>query len=466
MSLDAFSARSSPTPQTLTMKTLILGAANILLAHALYAQTEAWQRMFQVPSAPGFTRMAFDAARGVVVGFPAYGTTQTWTYNGTSWQLRPTTQAPPNRIGFCLEYDPVRQRVLLYGGAGYTDTWEWDGASWTQVGFLTDGRSYPGMAFDPVRQQMIRFGGTAAGGYNGETRAWTGTDWILISTGGPPPRYRLAMATDSIRHKVILFGGRGSIGGSSVRFNDTWEWDGFAWLQRFPTFTPPGIDAHSAVFHSAKGWVVIGFGEMAGSGGPTDNPDLYAWNGFDWSRRPLVSHPSTYPFYPLAYDSLRQRIVAVSNSQTWEYTAPPGIPGSFQTMGVGCQGTGGVPSLSAATGEVPYIGYPLHVNLSNLGVSSTVIPFGVAGFSATHWGTVPLPADLGPLGFPGCTAYIDPVVPIMLLNQGGATEWIVQIPNRLDLVSLPLYLQGLVLDGGSLGGAIVTNAATAVIGRR
>ena len=45
----------------------------------------------------------------------------------------------------------------------------------------------------------------------------------------PPARMDSAMALDSVRGRVVLFGGSNE---NQALLDDTWEWDGSAWLQR------------------------------------------------------------------------------------------------------------------------------------------------------------------------------------------------------------------------------------------
>ena len=52
--------------------------------------------------------------------------------------------------------------------------------------------------------------------------------WIQKQDIGPRPRVVLGMAYDSVRKKVVLFGGY-PLGGGTI--GDTWEWDGTDWTQ-------------------------------------------------------------------------------------------------------------------------------------------------------------------------------------------------------------------------------------------
>jgi galactose oxidase-like protein len=83
-----------------------------------------------------------------------------------------------------MVFDAARNRVVLFGGAGagtatlFDDTWEWDGDNWTQV--ADTGPSVRGghaMAYDSLRGRVILFGGDDGQNSFGDTWAWNGTDW-------------------------------------------------------------------------------------------------------------------------------------------------------------------------------------------------------------------------------------------------------------------------------------------------
>src|SRR5260370_28825072 len=65
--------------------------------------------------------------------------------------------------------DPARHQVVLFGGgADFTkptsDTWTWDGSSWTRrhPSSSPPARSYPSMAYDAARHTVVIFGGMTA----------------------------------------------------------------------------------------------------------------------------------------------------------------------------------------------------------------------------------------------------------------------------------------------------------------
>ena len=77
---------------------------------------------------------------------------------------------------------------------------------------------------------------------------------------------------------------------------------------------------------------------------------------------------------------------------------------TYSKFGVGCPGTSGLPVLEAPTDMLPCIGDTFVLKFSNLpsGHPSPGL-FVLLGFSFKNWGSIPLPADLGPFGMPGCS---------------------------------------------------------------
>jgi hypothetical protein len=219
----------------------------------LYGNTWEWdgniweQRNVRTPGPRDHHAMAFDEARGqtVVFGGSKAGTfpNETWTWDGATWSLADTVTGPGGLVHHAMAYDSRRQRVVLFGGfapgrppAG--ETWEWDGQRWSRI--ATDGpgaRTHLRMAYDPVRQVTVLFGGGIGTGSSStspqDTWTWDGTRWERRAIDGPPPRWGHAMAYDTRRQRVILFGGSRAVRPFG-NLDDIWEWDGDRWLQVTP----------------------------------------------------------------------------------------------------------------------------------------------------------------------------------------------------------------------------------------
>ena len=68
---------------------------------------------------------------------------------------------------------------------------------------------------------------------------------ILVSTAAlaenPSARFETRMAYDPTTTHMILFGGITAVDSGTARayhLNDTWEWTGSRWFQRFPAHSP------------------------------------------------------------------------------------------------------------------------------------------------------------------------------------------------------------------------------------
>jgi hypothetical protein len=74
------------------------------------------------------------------------------------------------------------------------------------------------LAYNTVRQRVVLFGGVNDMNRNGfnDTCEWDGTEWTQIADTGPPPRMFPAMVFDSSREYLVLFGGLFLSGGSGI----------------------------------------------------------------------------------------------------------------------------------------------------------------------------------------------------------------------------------------------------------
>jgi hypothetical protein len=279
-----------------------------------------WTQRFPVtrPSARDGPAMAYDVAGGRTLLFggvasgPRLG--DTWEWDGVNWTQRvPATSPTPRHAA--LAHDPVRGRTVLFGGDDgmqfLSDTWEWDGNTWLARAPATvpPTRASHSMAFDAARGVTVLFGGSG----RADTWEWNGVDWTLASAGTrPPERHGHAMAWDGARRRVVLFGGIGGPGG--VALGDTWEWDGTWWLPRQSLVNPSARDGHAMAWDSARGRIVLFGGRDAGGA----RGDTWEWDGTGWALG-AAGPPASAGGHGLAYDSARARTVLLVGGQTWEW---------------------------------------------------------------------------------------------------------------------------------------------------
>ncbi len=131
----------------------------------------------------------------------------------------------------------------------------------------------------------------------------------------PASRYETRMVYDAQSTHVILFGGVTSVDSGTkkaYRLDDTWEWTGSHWIQRFPAHKPAARSAHAMVYDSNRSRIVM-FGGRADS---ADLADTWVYQNNDWSELNLPSSPPPRFLPGAAYDSVRDRIVLFGGTQT------------------------------------------------------------------------------------------------------------------------------------------------------
>jgi hypothetical protein len=254
------------------------------------------------PSARTNHSMAYDAARGEVVlygGETSGGdSTETWTWNGTSWTNRGSQTGASFHAR--MAYDSVRQVVVRHDRAGVT--WEWDGVSWTNKSTSGPyGRSDYGMAFDSIRGKTVLFGGTAI--YTtSDVYEWDGTTWTHPQPSTTPmQRAEHAVSWDGTRNAVLVFGGHND---APVWLGSAAEWNGTSWWISSSSAGPDVRIRPTMAFHAARGAVIL-FGGRSLFG---EEADTWQRVGAVWSELSL-SGPSARYGAAMAYDSARQRIV-------------------------------------------------------------------------------------------------------------------------------------------------------------
>lgn len=193
--------------------------------------------------------MAYDERRGRTVLFGGqpvlsgpgeqYDAQVVWEWDGARWHTNgppvnpPTPNSPPQPR---MLYDSFRETIVFGPSSdihGYWSFWNWNGASWTNnnpQAYLNDpvllamnGTSQGGFAFDVNRRRAVWFGGYQNTPQN-RTAMFDGIRWTFVTNNSPPPRRgETAMAYDSDRRVMVMFGGSTSTSGALAATNDTWE---------------------------------------------------------------------------------------------------------------------------------------------------------------------------------------------------------------------------------------------------
>jgi len=257
-----------------------------------------------------------------------------WTWSGTRWEPVPGA-GPPGRVNAGAAYDARRRKAIVAGGSrkaadGTTwevvaDAWEGDSSGWRQIGDILP-RDHQSLVTDG-RGAVLMFGGIPAdrsGPWPTDTWELQGESWRRIATDGPAARGRAAMAYDSRRQQVVLFGGVSAPSGASQSqtfFDDTWIWDGLRW-RKAAQGGPRGRYAHGLVFDERAGVVLLYGGAAAHRDAPLS--DMWRWDGERWTEIPLTGLTPGHRYQPvMVHDRARSRTLLYggigAGGDTWEW---------------------------------------------------------------------------------------------------------------------------------------------------
>ncbi|HEU4366489.1 MAG TPA: kelch repeat-containing protein [Candidatus Krumholzibacteria bacterium] len=282
-------------------------ARNDLWALSGNGETHGWTQLLPSGMAP-FARSdaaaASDALRNRLIilggtnGATDFG--DVWAVDlddptGLVWQpVQPPELPPAPRSGHTADYDPSRDRVIVFGGRSGTmalgDVWtlSFGGMfpSWSPL--ATAGAPPPRFGhaalYDPIRDALLVFGGSD--GPNDFNDAWAlffssgqMPTWVLVpATGTPPaPRRDHGMLRDSVRDRLVIFGGTG---GTSV-LGDAWALtlSGTPGWEPLTPFGPdPGPRTNHAMVYDAQSDRALIFGGANATGSFSDVVSI-AWGG-------------------------------------------------------------------------------------------------------------------------------------------------------------------------------------------
>lgn len=253
-------------------------------------------------------------------------TTLTATTEGVTGALPLTVRTPTSPLGRAearLVYNPKLQRVMLFGGMGRAqslgDLWSWDGTAWRVVSLGGPRRSRAAVAWDTARDRLVVYGGTETQDDGSaiatvDTWEWDGVSWTQRAVAGPPRRRDMAGGFDPVRQRAVVYGGFED-GNPDAALYDTWEWDGATWVRAATTspasarFEQPSNAVHSA---SHGGLVVV-----AGSALSQNASTIMRWSAGAWTT--LAAGPSASPPIPITVNTASGALVIFDESSN-----PPG----------------------------------------------------------------------------------------------------------------------------------------------
>ncbi|MCW4051153.1 MAG: hypothetical protein NWE89_15630 [Candidatus Bathyarchaeota archaeon] len=237
--------------------------------------------------------------------------------------------APSQRMGNRMIYDPINEKVILIGGAiwsdhytFYNDLWSFDPVTHTWEEITTSvrpsGRFNHMMVYLPDRHQVFLFGGFSARDRIGDTWLYDieGNMWTqLHPTDTPSMRSDAAIAYDEENRVVVLFGGYGN---NEEHPDDTWVYDFVVenWVQMNPETKPLQQYGCHMVYDSLNQRLLFYPGHWSTRRGSTllthgygDQVWVYDYADDDWTELNTSPKPEGRYWFNLAYDTGGQMIL-------------------------------------------------------------------------------------------------------------------------------------------------------------
>lgn len=290
------------------------------------------------PSARQLAATVYNSQLDRVVMFGGTGASalldDTWAYdlNTNRWEDENPAIRPSSRSGHAAAYDSQSDLVVLFGGsrgpAALGDTWVYDLRSnvWTNKNPTTSPppRSGHAMAYDSQKDRVLLFGGSAGSTFLDDTWAYdvntnTWTQWNPVPK--PLARHRHAMAYDAESARLVLFGGADAVD----LFDDTWiyDFDANVWTDLNPATRPAARGRHAMAYDGQSDQIILFGGTGTGTLGDTWAYDL---NSNTWQSLSPATRPSPRSHPTLAYDAESDRAILFGGSNgaavlddTWTY---------------------------------------------------------------------------------------------------------------------------------------------------
>lgn len=257
-----------------------------------------WKYGCNLTSAPGSNfgmqngSAIYDPVRKRVLLFGNSGVGDSYVFAIDPVACTVTVQSvlsPRVKESAAVGYDPERDVFVLFGGVlgsvPQADTWEFDPVSnaWTVGGIGPSARSGAAIVFDSVRRKLLMYGGAYYSGpalrdtweYSATTHSWS-----QLSVAGGPDNVRAWVVFDTTRQQSILVGTDGSI----------WTWNGTNWDLELNSVAPSARSGMSGGWDPVLGAGVF-FGGTSGDGRRSFLNDLWLWSG-GWHQLSSPGNPA------------------------------------------------------------------------------------------------------------------------------------------------------------------------------
>jgi hypothetical protein len=146
----------------------------------------------------------------------------------------------------------------------------------------------------------------------------------------PGARFEARMVYDTKLQRIVLYGGiTGLDAGTKLQYDldDTWEWNGARWVQKFTPVSPGPRSSHSMVFDTNRQHTVL----FGGKNGTVYTNETWVYASGTWSKVNTPSSPDNRAIAGAAFDDLRDRMIVYGGTgldsaqkaftfrDTWEF---------------------------------------------------------------------------------------------------------------------------------------------------
>lgn len=176
--------------------------------------------------------------------------------------------------------------------------------------------------------------------YADQWRRWSGDGGLE-----PPARFNHAMAVDTDRKLVVVFGGKSSLSAGTF-LSDTWEWTEAGWTQNTTPVHPPGMIGHSMTYDPSRGKIVLFGGNVSATSEVLQSKTWeYDTATHRWAELTLSgTQPTARYLHADAWDSTINRVVIFGGDATgqpcsndmwsfdgtsWQLVASSGAPHAY-----------------------------------------------------------------------------------------------------------------------------------------
>ncbi|MCZ7604723.1 MAG: hypothetical protein M5U25_01350 [Planctomycetota bacterium] len=237
------------------------------------------------------------------------------------WRVEQQDDMPPMEYAMAMAWHGGLDGCVMFGGRGrsgeqavlFGQTWLRKQGSWLRLFEDLDGpppREYAALAWDSARGVVVMFGGRSAeGGALGDTWELGVDGWKQRSSGGPAGRWAGSLVYDPQRALCVLVGGkRVDDAGVEETRSDTWEWNGTGWTA---AAEGPAVHGAAACYDEQRGCLVLAGGVRGGG----ESAETWVLEGGRW-RRSGIYLSTAQSMHAMVYDPDARSVVLLGKSGT------------------------------------------------------------------------------------------------------------------------------------------------------